>query len=340
MEQSSQLVVFGAVALSLIVLLRRLRALEATLADRTAALDARSQPKVHSPQLLSLTSTYLAAPVPSLSSRTREAPAPAPSGTNVGPTGSGIDGETNLFETLPPETVERVFEALPATAKLQCERVCSVWRAAVCPTLWPEWRHRQARLTETPLSLPGVPAPSYASSPVDIPPLEAALAAEAHAAAAALPAEQLQLGMCGTGWTVLARTAKPWRGLPLTPLRQLSVADYLLCTSPCGLWVASGDKDGQVRLWCARTGALLRRFGFGGSVAAMALCRATGLSLLLGDSTGAPPLTRCLLPHTPQVWPDLGATPHSARFLYIRSPRLRARLPTPPPSPTLAQAPP
>lgn len=204
MEQSSQLVVFGAVALSLIVLLRRLRALEATLADRTAALDARSQPKVHSPQLLSLTSTYLAAPVPSLSSRTREAPAPAPSGTNVGPTGSGIDGETNLFETLPPETVERVFEALPATAKLQCERVCSVWRAAVCPTLWPEWRHRQARLTETPLSLPGVPAPSYASSPVDIPPLEAALAAEAHAAAAALPAEQLQLGMCGTGWTVIA----------------------------------------------------------------------------------------------------------------------------------------
>ena len=41
-----------------------------------------------------------------------------------------------------------------------------------------------------------------------------------------------------------------------------------------------------MRLWCARTGVLLRRFGFGGSVAAMALCRATGLSLLLGDSTG------------------------------------------------------
>ena len=41
-----------------------------------------------------------------------------------------------------------------------------------------------------------------------------------------------------------------------------------------------------MRLWCARTGVLLRRFGFGGSVAALALCRATGLSLLLGDSTG------------------------------------------------------
>ena len=373
MEQSSQLVVFGAVALSLIVLIRRLRALEATLADRTAALDAaRSQPKAHTP-VLSLASTYRAAPLSSLnghSARTCEAP-PAPSGTTgtIGTTdGSGRGGEPNLFETLPPETVERIFEALPAAAQLQCERVCSMWRLNVCPTLWPEWRRRQARLTETPLTLPGVPTPSYSSSPVDIPPAEAALAAEAHAAAAVLPAEQLQLGVCGMGWTVtapssnhvhagiqaepgcnpsiqaatpriqvLARTAEPWRGLPLTPLRQLSVADYLLCTSPCGLWVASGDKDGQVRtmrmpcmchacavhvptapaaapavaaaasllrprlralapphrpappqvrLWCARTGVLLRRFGFGGSVAAMALCRATGLSLLLGDSTG------------------------------------------------------
>lgn len=58
---------------------------------------------------------------------------------------------------------------------------------------------------------------------------------------------------------------EPWRGLPLKPLRQLSVADYLLCASPCGQWIASGDKDGQVRLWCARTGQLLRRFGFGGA---------------------------------------------------------------------------
>ena len=205
MEQSSQLVVFGAVALSLIVLLRRLRTLEAELADRTAALNAaRSQPK-HTP-VLSLASTYRAAPVPSLnghSSRTCAQPQrtcgapPAPSGT----TGT-TDG--NLFETLPPETVERIFEALPAAAQLQCERVCSMWRLNVCPTLWPEWRRRQARLTETPLTLPGVPTPSYSSSPVDIPPAEAALAAEAHAAAAALPAEQLQLGVCGMGWTVTA----------------------------------------------------------------------------------------------------------------------------------------
>ena len=209
MEQSSQLVVFGAVALSLIVLLRRLRALEATLADRTAALDAaRSQPKAHTP-VLSLASTYRAAPLSSLnghSARTCEAP-PALSGTTgtIGTTdGSGRGGEPNLFETLPPETVERIFEALPAAAQLQCERVCSMWRLNVCPTLWPEWRRRQARLTETPLTLPGVPTPSYSSSPVDIPPAEAALAAEAHAAATALPAEQLQLGVCGMGWTVTA----------------------------------------------------------------------------------------------------------------------------------------
>ena len=46
---------------------------------------------------------------------------------------------------------------------------------------------------------------------------------------------------CNRTRQVLARAAEPWRGLPLTPLRQLSVADYLLCVSPCGLWVASGQ---------------------------------------------------------------------------------------------------
>ena len=50
MEQS-QLVVVSAVALSLIVLHRRFRALEATLADRTAALDAARQRKTHTPVL-------------------------------------------------------------------------------------------------------------------------------------------------------------------------------------------------------------------------------------------------------------------------------------------------
>ena len=84
--QTSQLVVFGAVAISLIVLIRRLRALEATLADRTAALDAaRNQPKAHPPVLSLLASTHTA-PAPSLnghssrtsqSHRTCEAP-PAP----------------------------------------------------------------------------------------------------------------------------------------------------------------------------------------------------------------------------------------------------------------------
>jgi len=275
--QTSQLVVFGAVAISLIVLIRRLRALEATLADRTAALEAaRNQPKAHPPVLSLLASTHTA-PAPILnghssrtsqSHRTCEAP-PAPfTGTKGGTDDGG--GKRNLFDLLPPETLRCIFEALPAVAQLQCERVCSLWRLNVCPTLWPEWRRRQARLTETPLTLPGVPATSYSSSPVDIPPAEAALAAKAHAAAAALPAEHLQLGVCGMGWTVtapgsnlthasrpgrlrpkypgcnrthqvLARAAEPWRGLPLTPLRQLSVADYLLCVSPCGLWVASGQ---------------------------------------------------------------------------------------------------
>ena len=204
MEQS-QLVVFGAVALSLIVLLRRLRTLEATLADRTAALDAaRSQPKAPL-VVLSLASTYRAAPVPSLNEHSSRTCAAEPQRTcEAPPAPSEIIGTANLFETLPPETVERIFEALPAAAQLQCERVCSMWRLNVCPTLWPEWRRRQARLTETPLTLPGVPIPSYSSSPVDIPPAEAALAAEAHAAAAALPAEQLQLGVCGMGWTVIA----------------------------------------------------------------------------------------------------------------------------------------
>ena len=209
--QTSQLVVFGAVAISLIVLIRRLRALEATLADRTAALEAaRNQPKAHPPVLSLLASTHTA-PAPILnghssrtsqSHRTCEAP-PAPfTGTKGGTDDGG--GKRNLFDLLPPETLRCIFEALPAVAQLQCERVCSLWRLNVSPTLWPEWRRRQARLTETPLTLPGVPATSYSSSPVDIPPAEAALAAKAHAAAAALPAEHLQLGVCGMGWTVTA----------------------------------------------------------------------------------------------------------------------------------------
>ena len=136
MEQS-QLVVFGAVALSLIVLLRRLRTLEATLAARTAALDAaRSQPKAPL-VVLSLASTYRAAPVPSLNEHSSRTCAAEPQRTcEAPPAPSEIIGTANLFETLPPETVERISEA--------------------------------------------------------------------HAAAAALPAEQLQLGVCGMGWTVIA----------------------------------------------------------------------------------------------------------------------------------------
>ena len=120
---SSQLVVFGAVAISLIVLIRRLRALEATLADRTAALDAaRNQPKAHPPVLSLLASTHTA-PAPSLnghSSRTSQShrtceATPAPfTGTKGGTDDGG--GKRNLFDLLPPETLRCIFEALPAVA--------------------------------------------------------------------------------------------------------------------------------------------------------------------------------------------------------------------------------
>ena len=121
--QTSQLVVFGAVAISLIVLIRRLRALEATLADRTAALDAaRNQPKAHPPVLSLLASTHTA-PAPSLnghSSRTSQShrtceATPAPfTGTKGGTDDGG--GKRNLFDLLPPETLRGIFEALPAVA--------------------------------------------------------------------------------------------------------------------------------------------------------------------------------------------------------------------------------
>ena len=191
----------------------------------------------------------------------------------------------NLFELLPHEALERILESLPTVGQLQCERVCTEWRDAVTMLpLWPAWRQQQGRLIETPITLPGVPVPSFSTPPVDIPAADTALTEEAHATAAGLPTERLQLGVSGMHWTVFSMARSG--AVAYRPLRQLTVNDFLLATSPCGQWVASGDKDGQVRLWCARSGALLHRFGFGGSVSALELCAATGLSLLIADSTG------------------------------------------------------
>ena len=191
----------------------------------------------------------------------------------------------NLFEQLPHEAFERILEALPTVGQLQCERVCTEWREAIAMLpLWPAWRQQQARLIETPITLPGVPVPSFSTPPVDILAADTALTEEAHATAASISTERLQLGVSGMHWTVFSMTRSG--AVAYKPLRQLTVNDFLLATSPCGQWVASGDKDGQLRLWCARSGALLHRFGFGGSVSALELCAATGLSLLIADSTG------------------------------------------------------
>ena len=274
---SSQLVVFGAVAISLIVLLRRLRTLEATLADpdgrtRCSLQSAEGTPTGAQPARLY---TYCTCAQPQWTQLSYLPVSPdlrSTAGTPHRDQGKNRRRRRQAQSLRPAAARDAALHLRGAAgggAAAVRARVLHVAAEHVPTTLWPEWRRRQAQLTETPLTLPGVPATSYSSSPVDIPPADAALTAEAHAAAAALPAEHLQLGVCGMGWTVtapgsnlthasrpgrlrpkypgcnrthqvLARAAEPWRGLPLTPLRQLSVADYLLCTSPCGLWVASG----------------------------------------------------------------------------------------------------
>lgn len=197
----------AAAALSIIFLLRRVRALEAQLARRSAATSATKRRAAHR-----TASNEVRLPEERMVARNgggqyTAATAPQPAAATE-PEGS----EANLFETLPPETIERIFETLPPVTQLQCERVCFAWRQSVMPTLWPEWRQRQGRLSETTLSLPGVPVSSFTASPVDIQPAEAALTAEAHEAAAALPADRLLLGVSGTSWTVLAPTphARPY----------------------------------------------------------------------------------------------------------------------------------
>ena len=212
LRDSQALALTAAAALSIIFLLRRVRALEAQLARRSAATSATKRRAAHR-----TASNEVRLPEEPMVARNgggqyTAATAPQPAGTTE-PEGS----EANLFETLPPETIERIFETLPPVTQLQCERVCFAWRQSVMPTLWPEWRQRQGRLSETTLSLPGVPVSSFTASPVDIQPAEAALTAEAHEAAAALPADRLQLGVSGTTWTVLAPTPHAVRTAPAPP---------------------------------------------------------------------------------------------------------------------------
>lgn len=195
----------------------------------------------------------------------------------------GSTWEESPFSNLPDEAVVRVLEYLPDMALLRCERVCWHWRVlvSILPQMWPAWRRCPAVLSERALDIPGMPTYGFGATPTDLPAETRALAERATARAIGTPSHELEIGICGTAWTVLH--CGGGRAVPAA-LKQHQSRDFLLCGCVASGLVYSGDKEGQLRVWDACSGELLSRVAFsGGSVCALA---ASDGCLHVGDSSG------------------------------------------------------
>ena len=95
---------------------------------------------------------------------------------------------------------------------------------------------------------------------------------------------RLQLALCGTQWTVLHMAPGGTGTGEPTALCQHQARDFMMCACAASGLVFSGDKEAQLRVWCARTGELLARVGFSG--AAVTAMAASAGRLLVGDSQG------------------------------------------------------
>ena len=228
------------------------------------------------------------------------APAPAPAPVPVSATAATFDGTRPpdatsdntikrlaapcYFLLLPAEALQRVLTLAGSSATtVVCERVCREWHQAVAALpFWPAWRARGGSLAESPFLLPGTVAFTFGAPPTEISAEVRAAGARAIEHARQLAPGRLQLALCGTQWTVL-HMAPGGTGEP-TALCQHQARDFLMCACAASGLVFSGDKEAQLRVWCARTGELLARVGFSG--AAVTAMAASAGRLLVGDSQG------------------------------------------------------
>lgn len=189
----------------------------------------------------------------------------------------------SLFSWLPQEALLRVLDALPPVAQIECERVSHEWRDAVgMLDLWPAWANRAAALTETHLVIPGVMPCPFGAPPAAVPPAVTEAAEQAKANVAALDGRRMLLASCSGSWTVLSM--RTGASSP-SALAQHHCHDLILACCPSGEVLCSGDRDGQLRLWRARTGEMIARVAVSGSVSALELCGGAE-RLLVGDSQG------------------------------------------------------
>ena len=178
------------------------------------------------------------------------------------PAQAGADEGSTLFTLLPMEALQRVLCTLPPASLVSCERVSLEWQLAVASLpFWASWRARAGSLSEAAFVLPGTQALAFGAPPADIPADVRAAGAAAAEQARQLPAARLQIAMCGTQWTVLKMGA----GGEPSALRQHQARDFMITCCSATARVFSGDKEGQLRVWCARTGEQLARVGFPGS---------------------------------------------------------------------------
>ena len=218
------------------------------------------------------------------------------------------DGESPMT-ALPQELLVRVLELLPATARVNAERVNHDWQRAIgaLENHWPEWRQSRATLTEQTLQIPGVAHYPFGAPPTEVPADMREAAARAATQAENLASEHMELALCGSMWSVLAmshreRTGSSVSGVdgsggdhvhggstgwnPSLPkaLRQHQTRDFMLTACVASGLVYSGDKESSLRVWDARSGALIARVPSPASTCS-ALAASRG-QLLMGDSQG------------------------------------------------------
>ena len=191
------------------------------------------------------------------------------------------------FLLLPAEALQRVLALVlgSSATTVVCERVCREWHQAVAALpFWPAWRARGGSLAESPFLLPGTVAFTFGAPPCEISAEVRAAGARAIEHARQLAPGRLQLALCGTQWTVLHMAPGGTGTGEPTALCQHQARDFMMCACAASGLVFSGDKEAQLRVWCARTGELLARVGFSG--AAVTAMAASAGRLLVGDSQG------------------------------------------------------
>ena len=191
------------------------------------------------------------------------------------------ESRTSLFALLPAEALQRILGTLRAPTLVRCERVCREWKGAVATLpLWSAWRGQSAIVSESAFVVPGTMALAFGAPPAEISAETRAAGVKAATRALQVPHHELEMAASGASWTVLTMSD----GGEPTPLRQHSARDFMITCCPVSSLVFSGDREGMLRVWCARSGQLLSRVPFPGA-AVCALGSSIG-RVIIGDSQG------------------------------------------------------